>query len=104
MIAIVDVLPPLGWTRFTALDDKFPYGATNYGATGGADTHTHAASYTESSGGYANCKGGSLTRAKVHSHAVSYTTASASNIPPYATAIYAQRNTPSATTSVGAEY
>jgi len=104
MITIVDVLPPLGWTRFSALDDKFPYGATSYGATGGADTHTHAASYTEGAGGLANCKGGDKTRAKVHSHSVSYTTASASNIPPYATAIYAQRKTPSATTSVGAQY
>jgi hypothetical protein len=104
MIAIVDALPPLGWTQFSALDDKFPYGATSYGATGGTDTHTHAVSYTEGAGGLANCAGGSLTRAKVHSHAVSYTTASASNIPPYTTAIFTQRNTPSATTSVGAQY
>jgi hypothetical protein len=103
MITIVDVLPPLGWTRFSALDDKFPYGATSYGATGGTNTHTHATSYSEGAGGLANCAGGSLTRAKTHSHSVSYTTASASNIPPYATAIFAQRNTPSATTSVGSE-
>jgi hypothetical protein len=26
---------PSGWTRFSALDDKFPRGAAFYGATGG---------------------------------------------------------------------
>lgn len=32
---------PGGWTRLTALDNRFPRGAASYGGTGGADTHTH---------------------------------------------------------------
>jgi len=32
---------PTGWTRFTALDDRFPMGASTYGATGGSLTHSH---------------------------------------------------------------
>lgn len=35
--------PATGWTRVTALDNKFPRGATTYGTTGWADAHTHAA-------------------------------------------------------------
>ena len=41
MIAMFATACPSGWTRFTALDGRFPYGAASYGATGGASTHTH---------------------------------------------------------------
>ena len=32
---------PEGWTRFAALDDRFPMGGTTYGTTGGSNTHDH---------------------------------------------------------------
>jgi hypothetical protein len=32
---------PAGWSRFAALDNKFPMGQPNYGATGGSALHTH---------------------------------------------------------------
>jgi hypothetical protein len=41
MIAMFDAACPSGWTRFSALDSKFPRGASTYGGTGGSDTHTH---------------------------------------------------------------
>lgn len=41
LIAMFDTACPVGWTRFSALDNKFPRGAAAYGATGGADTHAH---------------------------------------------------------------
>jgi hypothetical protein len=41
MIAMFTASCPTGWTRFTALDDKFPKGAGSYGVTGGSATHTH---------------------------------------------------------------
>jgi len=41
MIAMFDTACPSGWTRFSALDSKFPRGASSYGATGGSATHTH---------------------------------------------------------------
>ncbi|MCK9272297.1 hypothetical protein M0P65_02010 [Candidatus Gracilibacteria bacterium] len=47
------------WTRVTALDNKFPRGATTYGTTGGADTHTHAAT---------GLLGPSHTHTMVHKH------------------------------------
>lgn len=41
LIALFDVACPSGWTRFIALDGRFPRGASTYGGTGGADTHSH---------------------------------------------------------------
>ena len=41
MIVMFDTACPAGWTRFTPLDSAFPRGASTYGATGGASTHTH---------------------------------------------------------------
>ena len=34
---------PAGWSRVSALDNRFPRGATKYGSTGGGDSHTHSA-------------------------------------------------------------
>lgn len=56
LIALFDVACPSGWTRFLALDDKFPRGGATYGGTGGADTHTHSvdvgATTSTSAGGH----------------------------------------------------
>lgn len=41
VIGLFDDTCPAGWTRFAALDGLFPRGASSYGGTGGADTHTH---------------------------------------------------------------
>ncbi len=52
MIAMFDTSCPSGWTRFTALDNRFPYGGASYGAAGGSATHTHGAgSYSAASAG-----------------------------------------------------
>jgi hypothetical protein len=58
LIAMFDVNCPAGWTRFVALDDRFPRGAAAYGATGGASDHAHGAgtylgpSHTHGAGSY----------------------------------------------------
>jgi hypothetical protein len=44
-ISITTANPPLGWDRYTSLDDKFVRGAESSGGTGGATTHSH--SYTD---------------------------------------------------------
>ncbi len=44
MIAMFDTSCPTGWTRFSALDSKVPFGGAAYGATGGSATHTHTMS------------------------------------------------------------
>lgn len=33
---------PSGWTRYTAMDDRFPMSGATAGAVGGNNTHTHA--------------------------------------------------------------
>jgi hypothetical protein len=41
MIAMFDQSCPSGWSRFSALDARFPQGSSSYGQTGGAATHSH---------------------------------------------------------------
>jgi len=54
-IAIFDTSCPSGWTRVSAFDGKFLRGASSYGGTGGADTHTHTvASHTHTSPNHAH--------------------------------------------------
>ena len=43
-IMLRDAACPAGWTRVSALDGKFVRGASSYGGTGGAATHTHTVS------------------------------------------------------------
>lgn len=105
LVAMTDVLPPLGWMRFSALDDKFPRGAITYGGTGGASTHTH--SLTLSTGGPSSTKcglSGSQAGGRYnHTHSCTTSSDGQSNLPPYATTIFAKRNSPLPTVSVGEE-
>jgi len=98
--------PPLGWTRFSALDSKFPYGGSSYGATGGNTTHNHTVYiYT----GVANQQISAVVSStpatytanlKNHTHYCTGTTNSPTNanIPAYLGVVYVERNTPVTTT------
>lgn len=99
--------PPLGWTRYTSLDDKFAYGSATSGTTGGSDTHINAISSfsTNSASGQINLESYTTDVAtQNHSHTVNAAdTASGSTLPPYYTVSYYQRQTDSTTKSVGTE-
>jgi hypothetical protein len=41
-IVLFTALPPLGWDRYTDLDDAFPRGASTAGGTGGSTSHSHS--------------------------------------------------------------
>ncbi|MBI4157440.1 DUF2341 domain-containing protein [Candidatus Woesebacteria bacterium] len=109
IITIVDVLPPLGWTRFSALDSNFVRGASSYGGTGGTTTHVHTNTINVAASTAAivltDDRVTSVTAASnSHTHSCSSgNTDSVSNLPPYTNAIFAQRNTPTATVAVGSE-
>ena len=91
MIAMFAGPCPTGWTRFSALDNAFPMGGANYGATGGSATHSHtlgaptdkATGVVFSSGQGSGSFGTDWGRAD-HVHSVS----TGSNIPPYLTMVY----------------
>jgi hypothetical protein len=106
LIALVNSIPPLGWTRFTSLDSAFPRGAATYGGAGGASTHQHSTVLTS---GLRSAAAGCNTEAPLsgrsgdHTHTYTYTTDAVSNLPPYIQVIFAQRNTLSATLVVGEE-
>lgn len=103
IISITSAVPPLGWTQYTNLNNEFAYGSSTYGTTGGSTTHTHTITVTFAAASNSDSDGGSnAVAAGSHTHTGTGTTAAASNIPPYTTAIYAQRKT-SQTTTLGAE-
>ncbi len=101
LITITDVLPPLGWARYTSLDGKFIYGNATPGTSGGTTTHTHSRTVSLSTA-TTKCNSGSLSRGASHAGSFSYTTTSVAdlNIPPYKTVIYAKRNSPQTTVTV----
>jgi|GEM_PF-3165018 len=103
-ILVTSALPPLGWNRFTALDDKFPRGASTYGATGGASTHTHSVAIGTGGPSATISGGGTGTNYAdtTHTHSCTATSGSGSNMPSYTTVVYAQRKV-SLTTTIGAE-
>jgi len=95
VVLITSVLPPYGWTRFTDLDNRFPRGASSYGGTGGASTHSHTT--TIGTGGPSSTQerdGGCTSVASTtHTHSCTATTSTQSNLPPYRNVIFAQRKT-----------
>ncbi len=117
MIAMFDATCPIGWTRFSALDNIFPVGSSAYGTTGGSSSHTHSvnppetttstvADHRHSQTGGSGIRGGSgsaypaeqgfsTSYAGGHSHTVdvsSFDSGSVSSLPPYMTMVYCKKN------------
>ena len=106
--SIVNLLPPLGWNTFSTLSSKFPRGESTYGATGGSATHTHTDTLVTGQpiSGASTCLASGTagtSAAGSHTHSCTTTSDAQSNLPPYLTVIFAQRNTPLPTVSVGPE-
>ncbi|MFH1423455.1 MAG: hypothetical protein ABIG29_00675 [Candidatus Nealsonbacteria bacterium] len=104
MIAMFDTSCPDGWTRFAALDNKFPYGGASYGATGGVSTHAHTyevpagfgsfmygpASVTFMAGSsYKNTDPATIVGGWYYQQR---TTGSGTNLPPYVTVVWCKKN------------
>lgn len=106
LIAITDILPPLGWSRFSALDSKFPRGAAAYSGIGSSSAHTHSVSIATGGPSAAACgagSGGNPGSRYNHTHSCATTSSSFSNLPPYTDTLFVKRNTPIPTISVGDE-
>jgi len=90
---------PTGWTRFAALDNKFPYGGSSYGTTGGATNHTHgvtaATTGTEIgadlyyNAGFSNYYPVRLNK-DPHTHQATPSCSTGSNIPPNLSMVFAK--------------
>jgi len=98
VISMVSLLPPLGWTENTSFEDKFPYGNSTYGQTGGSSSHTHSTTMTTStSSNNASVETNDSPTANVaagsHTHSCTVTSSSVSLIPEYYSVIFAQRKT-----------
>lgn len=105
VISMFSVIPPLGWSRYTALDNFFAAGGTGVNLTAqGSATHSHALSFTvprvyESSRFIAGVAVGFAP--DDHSHTAS-ASISGSSIPPYITVLYGKR-TASQSVTLGGE-
>ena len=89
MIVMFDTSCPASWTRFSALDSKFAYGGTTYGATGGSSTHTHTVILGASNWGRINVSSDPLYPLP---QAKTYESESFSTLPPYLTVIWCKKD------------
>lgn len=99
-------LPPLGWTRVTGLDNRYPLGSDTFGVTGsGAHTHPFSGTsgYASSLRDHTSSTSYGSSGALDHTHLVSGTTVSTTNQPPYYTLIFGQRVASLPTITVGSE-
>ncbi|MBU5678907.1 MAG: DUF2341 domain-containing protein [Candidatus Aenigmarchaeota archaeon] len=97
-IVMATSLPPLGWTRVSSFDNRFPRGSSSYGGTGGSETHTHTLSGPSAT----KCVDSSPCTTNVASDTHTHT-ATANHLPPYLDVLFIQKNSQDVTTSVGAE-
>jgi RHS repeat-associated protein len=104
-IVLFSALPPLGWTRYSDLDDTFPRGASTAGGTGGSTSHSHSVTITTGQPvGTSSADGGLVnTATSNHTHSCATNTNTYSNLPPYLEVIYGQRKDPAPSASIGSE-
>lgn len=97
MLTMSNATPPLGWTRYSALDGYFPYGATSFGTTGGTLTHNHtfpAATSGPMSSSVSCIPVDTILSPTAHTHSTpSSTTSDYSNTPPYISTLFIQKKT-----------
>jgi hypothetical protein len=104
MIAMFHTNCPSGWTRFSALDNNFPMGSSAYGTTGGSSTHSHSLTITSTVGGGGSAEIGT-TRGATNNGLSAFGASGAntvdlrsadtdarSNLPPYLTMIFCEKN------------
>ncbi len=103
-IVITNILPPLGWNRYSLLDDRIPRGGTTAEITGGSTTHTHNLVITTGapSSSIEGVGSGTNYASSSHTHSVSTITQAASNLPPSIKVLFIQRKI-SLSTTVGTE-
>jgi hypothetical protein len=92
-ILIFDATLPSGWTRYSALDDRYPRGENTI-TSGGSNTHTHTITGSTGSAGGSiveSRNGGTRVTAAdtTHTHVVNTSTVSANHEPPYIEVLFA---------------
>jgi hypothetical protein len=106
-ILIVTKLPPLGWERYSPLDNKFVKGSNNnYQSTGGAEFHNHSV-LVDYSIAYSSIE--KISKVRTKEVCIDNTTnlelVESSIMPPYITVIYAKKKESGiSTTNSGTNY
>lgn len=95
VIAIFDDSPPVGWTQYSAQNDKYIRGKDVAGGSGGSNTHTHTVtgnSGTNNYGTQAPSGSGVNVCVESHSHSINFTTNAVDKQPPYLGVILAKKD------------
>lgn len=98
-ILLADAACPSDWTRNTDFDNKFIYGSSTYGSTGGTTgSHNHGGSLSVMSGAASGSAGGGGSAFSIcfnppsYGHNVTGTIGSADSTPPYISTILCKRD------------
>jgi hypothetical protein len=101
MIAMFATSCPVGWTHYSGMDGVFPMGGASYGAMGGSASHSHTLVEGPSEGAGVvttvgvTSPGGSMGAFSGGSGSTVYptkdTTTAVSNLPPYLTMVFCQK-------------
>ena len=95
---LADTTCPSGWTRNSSFDNKFLYGSSTYGTTGGSDTHGHSnVNFTSTSISTTNksavASGSQTATTTTHTHTGMQASISTDSVmPAYTTMIYCYRD------------
>jgi hypothetical protein len=96
IIEMSTAIPPLGWNRFSNLDNKYPLGSSTAGSSSAGTTHTHSvtintgnASATKS--GVYFTSGTSFLSGGGHTHSCTTTTSTTQALAAYISTIFIQR-------------
>lgn len=105
LISMTSATPPLGWTRYSAQDGRFPYGSATVGTTGGtSNTHTHTTSLsTGTASDIYGVTGTGVTVTPQHTHNSCTATLPADSLGTPASYVYLYERNTSLNTSVGSE-
>ena len=97
-IVMATSVPPMGWNRVAAFDNRFIRGSSTYGGTGGRETHSHTISQpSESRSAY------SYTRRYASSPSHTHSVSTENHLPPYLNVVFIQKKSQAVSTSVGPE-
>ncbi len=106
IVALTSALPPMGWTRFSELDGRFPRGSSTHGAP--EDAHSHNIGDTQTSNSAIAqsiiADTSRIVASSNHYHHATGSAATSDTPPPYLDVLFYQKNSQSSVSvNVGSE-
>ena len=108
MVALANVIPPMGWSSFDQLAGRLPRGGS---AGGASDISSHGHAVNDNTGASSSATAVELHNptepgtgmSPGHTHSFNESTSTADNLPPYLTVLFVQRNVSEITAAMADE-